>query len=104
MIPLLASTSSDWIAPFFPLPRDLLIEPPWPLRCGSRLCLNHLLGICSCQSLADLLYAISQEVYVFLVSIHPIVHFQKAMPFVRIDDNVGLLAMFSQLILRLQSL
>src|SRR2546422_7634226 len=104
MIPLLASTSSEWIAPFFPVPRDLLIELPWPLWCGSRLCLNHLLGICSCQSLADLLYAISQEVYVFLVSIHPIVHFQKAVSFVRVDYDVRLFAVFSQLILRLQSL
>src|SRR2546426_6258689 len=103
MIPLLASTSSDWIAPFFPVPRDLVIEPPWPLRCGSRLCLNHLLGICSCQSLADLLYTIGQEVHVLLVSIHPIVHFQKAVPFVWIDYNIRLLTMFPQLILRLQS-
>src|SRR3989449_2407281 len=103
MIPLLASTSSEWIAPFFPVPRDLLIELPWPLWCGSRLCLNHLLGICSCQSLADLLYTIGQEVHVLLVSIHPIVHFQESVSFVWIDDNVRLFPVFPQFILRLQS-
>src|SRR2546422_11701469 len=102
MIPLLASTSSEWIAPFFPVPRDLLIEPPWPLPCGSRL--KSSAPKHAVQSLADLLYTIGQEVDVFLVSIDPVVHFQKAVPFVWIDYNVRLLTVFPQLILRLQGL